>query len=66
MNGLSADGVRGRHHELANEVISKLISSALSAEFTTPPGKGLIRFENVVGSVCKGWLNDSTIEYAYK
>ncbi|POM57846.1 Hypothetical protein PHPALM_37594 [Phytophthora palmivora] len=55
-SGLSRDAVYERHQTLANEVIAKFATSPLSLEFTTPSGKGLISFDNIVGGVCNGWL----------
>ncbi|ETO59279.1 hypothetical protein F444_22349 [Phytophthora nicotianae P1976] len=62
-SGLSSDAVRARHWAMANEVISKFASCRLSAEFVTPSRGCFITFENVVGALCKGWLNDSPIDF---
>ncbi|KAL3657607.1 hypothetical protein V7S43_017411 [Phytophthora oleae] len=61
--GLSPDAVSNRHQSLANEVISKFASWKLRTKFVTPSGKGLIGFENVVGGLCRGWLNDSHVDF---
>lgn len=61
--GLSANDVCDRHQALANEVISKFAFSRLRTEFRTRSGQGLISFENIVGGVCRGWLNDSPIDF---
>lgn len=62
-SGLSVDAVKERHCTMANEVISKFASSRLSSEYTTRSGKACIAFENVVGGLCRGWLNDSPIDF---
>ncbi|KAG7375381.1 26S proteasome non-ATPase regulatory subunit 11 [Phytophthora pseudosyringae] len=60
---ISADGVRDRHQAMANEVIAKFTSSRLRTEFVTLSGGGIISFEHIVGSLCRGWLNDSPIDF---
>ncbi|ETP28009.1 hypothetical protein F442_22705 [Phytophthora nicotianae P10297] len=65
-SGLSSDAVRARHWAIANGVISKFASCRLSAEFVTPSRGCFITFENVVGALCKGWLNDSPIDFCFE
>ncbi|ETI32967.1 hypothetical protein F443_20294 [Phytophthora nicotianae P1569] len=60
--GLSADAICDRHRVLANEVIAKFTSSRLRTDFATLSGKGTISFENIVGGLCRGWLNDSHVD----
>eukprot|EP00644_Phytophthora_capsici_P018746 jgi/Phyca11/132756/e_gw1.224.1.1 len=60
---ISGAAVQDRHQKLANEVISKFTSSSLSSEFVTSSGKGLISFSNIVGGLCRGWLNDSPVDF---
>jgi len=61
--GLSTDGLRRRHQAMANEVIAKFSSSRLRTEFSSRSGEGMINFEHIVGSLCRGWLNDSPIDF---
>ncbi|GMF22248.1 unnamed protein product [Phytophthora fragariaefolia] len=60
---LTAEATQARHQVLANEIISKFTSSRLSTEFISPCGKEVINFENIVGGVSKGWMNDSPIDF---
>ncbi|KAG7375572.1 26S proteasome non-ATPase regulatory subunit 11 [Phytophthora pseudosyringae] len=60
---ISADSVRDRHQAMANEVIAKFTSSRLRTEFVTLSGGGIISFEHIAGSLCRGWLNDSPIDF---
>ncbi|EGZ21506.1 hypothetical protein PHYSODRAFT_488811 [Phytophthora sojae] len=60
---LSVGDVCARHQILANEVISKFSSSSLASEFVTTSGKGWVSFDNLVGEVCEGWLNDAPIDF---
>ncbi|KAG3252473.1 hypothetical protein PI124_g2925 [Phytophthora idaei] len=62
-SGLSANAVCDRHQVMANEVISKFASTRLRTEFGALSGQGLISFENIVGGLCRGWLNDSPIDF---
>lgn len=62
--GISADAVRGRHRVLSNEVISMFTSSRLRTEFATLSGKAQISFDNIVGGLCRGWLNGSPIDFS--
>ncbi|ETM41283.1 hypothetical protein L914_12935 [Phytophthora nicotianae] len=50
---ISSPPVQDRHQKLANEMISKFTSSSLISEFVTSSGKGLIRFSNIVGGLCR-------------
>ncbi|KAF1785280.1 hypothetical protein GQ600_9055 [Phytophthora cactorum] len=61
--GLQGDAVCDRHRVLANEVIAKFTSSRLRTEFATLPGKGTISFENILGGLCRVWLNDSHVDF---
>ncbi|ETI54306.1 hypothetical protein F443_02848 [Phytophthora nicotianae P1569] len=63
MTGLSSDAVCNRHWAMANEVISKFTISRLSSEFAPKSGKGIIAFDNIVGGLCRGWLNDSPVDF---
>ncbi|POM78646.1 Hypothetical protein PHPALM_3801 [Phytophthora palmivora] len=38
-------------------------STPLSLEFATQSGKGLIAFDNIVGGLCRGWLNDNPVDF---
>jgi hypothetical protein len=60
--GLSVDAACQSHRVMANEVIGKFDSSTLRTEFVTQSGGGSITFENIVGGLCRGWLNDSRID----
>lgn len=60
---LSADSVRRRHQAMANEVIAKFSSSRLRTEFVARSGGGRINFEHIVGSLCRGWINDCPIDF---
>ncbi|GMF43238.1 unnamed protein product [Phytophthora fragariaefolia] len=60
---ISTDAIPARHWVLANEAISKFASSRMLTEFATVSGKGMITFENVVGGLCRGWLNDSHVAF---
>eukprot|EP00644_Phytophthora_capsici_P019271 jgi/Phyca11/47134/gw1.167.1.1 len=61
--GILGDTISERHRVLANEVISKFASCRLRTEFVTLAGRGLISFANIVGGLCRGWLNDSPIDF---
>ncbi|EGZ06300.1 hypothetical protein PHYSODRAFT_418207, partial [Phytophthora sojae] len=61
--GLPRDAVPERHQGLANEIISKFTSSRLRTEFVTLSNKVLISFDNIVGGICRGWLNDSPVDF---
>ncbi|KAE9063599.1 hypothetical protein PF006_g30902, partial [Phytophthora fragariae] len=64
--GMSVDAACQRHRILANEVISKFASSRLRTEFITQSGGGTITFENMVGGLCRGWLNDSHVDFCLR
>ncbi|KAF1791305.1 hypothetical protein GQ600_17150 [Phytophthora cactorum] len=64
--GLRGDAVCDRHRDLANEVIAKFTSSRLRTEFAALSGKGTISFENIFGGLCRGWLNDSHVDFCLK
>ncbi|KAG3023774.1 hypothetical protein PC128_g12310 [Phytophthora cactorum] len=49
-----------------DEVIAKFTSSRLRTEFATLSGKGTISFENIFGGLCRGWLNDSHVDFCLK
>ncbi|POM68644.1 26S proteasome non-ATPase regulatory subunit 11 [Phytophthora palmivora] len=61
--GVTRETVRKRHQTLANEVISKFTNCRLRSAFSTRCDKVTIPFEELVGSVCRGWLSDSSIEF---
>ncbi|KAL3667193.1 hypothetical protein V7S43_008127 [Phytophthora oleae] len=61
--GLSLDSVRNRHWTMGNEIISKFVSSRMSSEFVTLTGKFRVTFDHFVGGLCKGWLNDSPVDF---
>ncbi|POM78845.1 Hypothetical protein PHPALM_3579 [Phytophthora palmivora] len=61
--GVTRETVRKRHQTLANEVISKFTNCRLRSAFATRCDKVTIPFEELVGSVCRGWLSDSSIEF---
>ncbi|KAG1713390.1 hypothetical protein DVH05_001177 [Phytophthora capsici] len=61
--GVTRETVCNRHQALANEVISEFSDCRLRSEYVTKCGKVTIRFEDVVGSVCRGWLSDSSVEF---
>lgn len=61
--GLSASAIRERHRFMANEVISKFASTHFSCEFVPLSGNCVVSFENIVGGLCTGWLNDSPIDF---
>ncbi|EGZ21225.1 hypothetical protein PHYSODRAFT_494041 [Phytophthora sojae] len=46
-----------------DEIISKFTSSRLRTEFVTLSNKVLISFDNIVGGICRGWLNDSPVDF---
>ncbi|KAF1782501.1 hypothetical protein GQ600_12261 [Phytophthora cactorum] len=49
-----------------DEVIAKFTSSRLRTEFATLSGKELFSFENIFGGLCRGWLNDSHVDFCLK
>eukprot|EP00644_Phytophthora_capsici_P014786 jgi/Phyca11/124193/e_gw1.53.336.1 len=61
--GIFGDALRHRHHKLANEVISNFTSCPLSSEFATSTGNGFITFADIVGGLCRAWLNDSPVGF---
>ncbi|KAJ8542584.1 hypothetical protein ON010_g12229 [Phytophthora cinnamomi] len=61
--GKMPNAIQDRHRELANEIIGKFTSSRLRSEFVTQSGNGLIMFDNIVGGIGTGWLNDSCIDF---
>ncbi|ETL29152.1 hypothetical protein F441_09395 [Phytophthora nicotianae CJ01A1] len=61
--GLAQDAVRIRHQELANDVISKCASSPLRTTFVTRSNTLWLGFDNIIGALCRGWLNDSAVEF---
>ncbi|KAL3656714.1 hypothetical protein V7S43_018378 [Phytophthora oleae] len=62
---VTREAVRNRHQTLANEVISKFTACRLRSEFATRCEKVTVRFEEMIGSVCRGWLTDSSIEFCF-
>ncbi|KAK1947984.1 Zinc finger SWIM domain-containing protein 3 [Phytophthora citrophthora] len=62
-DGVTRENVRKRHQSLANEVISKFTNCRLRSAFATRCDKVTIPFEELVGSVCRGWLSDSSTEF---
>ncbi|OWZ10495.1 26S proteasome non-ATPase regulatory protein, partial [Phytophthora megakarya] len=63
--GVTRETVRNRHQTLANEVISKFTGCRLLSAFSTRCDKVTIYFEELIGSVCRGWLSDSSIEFCF-
>ncbi|KAG2806669.1 hypothetical protein PC129_g4577 [Phytophthora cactorum] len=61
-SGISGTALCDRHQVLANEIIAKFSFCRLRTEFLTQSSRGLISFANVVGGLCRGWLNDSPID----
>ncbi|ETI45390.1 hypothetical protein F443_10013 [Phytophthora nicotianae P1569] len=57
--GSPTDAACNQHRMMANKLIAKFTSSRLLTEFRTLSGTGSITFENIVGGICRGWLNDS-------
>ncbi|ETO73167.1 hypothetical protein F444_10858 [Phytophthora nicotianae P1976] len=55
-----------RHQDLANEVIGKFASSRLLTEIRTLTGTGSTTFENILGGLCRGWLNDTHIDFCLR
>ncbi|OWY96644.1 hypothetical protein PHMEG_00033042 [Phytophthora megakarya] len=62
-NELPTEAIPKRHQALANEVISKFASCRLRTQFLTLSGKGMICFDNIIGHICRNWLNDSVIDF---
>jgi hypothetical protein len=48
---------------MTNEVIAKFSSSRLRTEVLSRSGEGMINFEHIVGSLCRGWLKFSPIDF---
>ncbi|ETI29884.1 hypothetical protein L914_21811 [Phytophthora nicotianae] len=64
--GLAPDAIRIRHQELANDVISKFASSPLRTTFLTLSNTLWLGFDNITGALCRGWLNDSAVDFCLK
>ncbi|OWZ14076.1 hypothetical protein PHMEG_00012498 [Phytophthora megakarya] len=62
-NELPTEAIPKRHQALANEVISKFASCRLRTKFLTLFGKGMICFDNIIGHICRNWLNDSVVDF---
>ncbi|ETM49131.1 hypothetical protein L914_06470 [Phytophthora nicotianae] len=61
--GLVPDAVRIRYQEVANDAISKFASSPLRTTFVTRSNTLWLGFDNIIGALCQGWLNDSAVDF---